>query len=131
MMAEVFHMKKAIMSIIALALVSAFIANVMEWNQGSSYFHGMMIMDNFALAFSNVVIFISMLWLAMSKSYFAVESNTAEHSSLILFALCGGIVMISYGDLTMLFIGIEILSISLYVLSSSDKRNIRSKGGPA
>ena len=126
MMAEVFHMKKAIMSIIALALVSAFIANVMEWNQGSSYFHGMMIMDNYAIAFSEVVIFISMLWLAMSKSYFAVESNTAEHSSLILFALCGGIVMISYGDLTMLFIGIEILSIALYVLSSSDKKNIRS-----
>ena len=126
MMAEVFHMKKAIMSIIALALVSAFTANVMEWNQGSSYFHGMMIMDNYAIAFSEVVIFISMLWLAMSKSYFAVESNTAEHSSLILFALCGGIVMISYGDLTMLFIGIEILSISLYVLSSSDKKNIRS-----
>ena len=126
MMAEVFHMKRAIISIIGLALVCAFVANVMEWNQGSSYFHGMMIMDNFALAFSNVVIFISMLWLAMSKSYFAVESNTAEHSSLILFALCGGIVMISYGDLTMLFLGIEILSISLYVLSSSDKRNIRS-----
>ena len=126
MMAEVFHMKKAIMSIIALALVSAFTANVMEWNQGSSYFHGMMIMDNYAIAFSEVVIFISMLWLAMSKSYFAVESNTAEHSSLILFALCGGIVMISYGDLTMLFIGIEILSIALYVLSSSDKKNIRS-----
>ena len=126
MMAEVFHFKKAIMAIIAFALGAAFVANLQEWNQGASYFHGMMIMDNYALAFSEVVIFITMLWLAMSKSYFAVESNTAEHSSMILFALCGGIVMISYGDLTMLFIGIEILSISLYVLSSSDKRNVKS-----
>ncbi len=126
MMAEVFHFKRAIVAIIALALVAAFITNLQEWNQGASYFHGMMIMDNYALAFSEVVIFITLLWLSMSKSYFAVESNTAEHSSMILFALCGGIVMISYGDLTMLFIGIEILSISLYVLASSDKRNVKS-----
>ena len=126
MMAEVFHFKKAIMAIMGISLIGAFIFNIQEWDQGASYFHGMMIMDNYALAFSQVVIFITFLWLTMSSSYFSVESNTAEHSSLILFALCGGIIMISYADLTMLFLGIEILSISLYVLSGSDKRNVKS-----
>ena len=126
MMAEVFHLKKAIMGMIGTALIVAFLLNIQEWNQGASYFNGMMIMDNYALAFSEVAIFITFLWLTMAKSYFSVESNTAEHASLILFTLCGAIVMISYADLTMLFIGIEILSISLYVLSSSDKRNVKS-----
>jgi NADH-quinone oxidoreductase subunit N len=126
MMAEVFRFKKGIVAIIFLALAAATVAVAMEWNQGTSWYHRMLLTDNYALAFSAVLIITTMLWLIMARSYFSVESNTAEHSSLILFALCGGIIMVSYSDLTMLFIGLEILSISLYVLAGSDKRNVRS-----
>jgi len=62
----------------------------------------------------------------MARSYFDVDSNNAEHSSLIMFALSGGLIMVSYTDLTMFFIGLEILSIALYVLAGSDKRNVKS-----
>jgi NADH-quinone oxidoreductase subunit N len=34
--------------------------------------------------------------------------------------------MTSYDNLLMLFVGVEILSISMYVLAGSDKRNLRS-----
>jgi NADH-quinone oxidoreductase subunit N len=126
MMAEVFRFKKGIVAIIALALVSAGAAIVMEWNSGASWYNYMLLTDNYALAFSAVLIVTTMLWLIMGRSYFSEESNTAEHSSLILFALAGGIIMVSYSDLTMFFIGLEVLSISLYVLAGSDKRNVRS-----
>jgi NADH-quinone oxidoreductase subunit N len=126
MMAEVFHFKKAIVPIIALALIAAMGSIVNDWNQGASWFNQMLVTDNYALAFSALLIVTTLLWLIMARSYFSVESNTAEHSSLILFALAGGIIMVSYADLTMLFIGLEILSISLYVLAGSDKKNVRS-----
>lgn len=126
MMAEVFRFKKGIVPIIAVALIAGLGSIYMDWNQGASWFNHMLLTDNYALAFSAVMITTTLLWLMIGRSYFSVDSNTAEHSSLILFALAGGIIMVSYSDLTMLFIGLEILSISLYVLAGSDKRNVRS-----
>ncbi len=126
MMAEVFHFKKAITFLMVTGLIAGFVVNVMEWNTFQSYYNYMFLSDNYAVAFIGLVIFITLLWVLMSQNYFTSESSRAEHASLILFALCGAIIMIGYSDLTMFFIGLEILSISLYVLAGSDKKNIRS-----
>jgi len=40
--------------------------------------------------------------------------------------LCGAIVLASYNNLVTLFLGVEILSIPLYVLAASDKRSVKS-----
>lgn len=126
MMAEVFHYKKAIIPIMILGLVIGFCVNLLEWNTFASYYSNMFLADNYAVAFIGLIIIITLLWVLMSGSYFHSETSKAEHASLILFALCGAIVMIGFSDLTMFFIGLEILSISLYVLAGSDKKNIRS-----
>lgn len=126
MMAEVFHYKKAIIPIIIAGLLTGFCVNLVEWNTFTSYYSNMFLADNYAVAFIGLVIFITLLWVLMSGSYFNSETSKAEHASLILFALCGAIIMIGFSDLTMFFIGLEILSISLYVLAGSDKRNTRS-----
>ena len=44
----------------------------------------------------------------------------------MLFALVGGIIMTSYTNLSMLFMGIEILSIPLYILAGSRKLDVSS-----
>ncbi len=44
----------------------------------------------------------------------------------MIFALVGAVLMTSYGNLIMLFIGIETLSIALYVLAGSHKEAITS-----
>ena len=126
MMAEVFHYKKAIVPIMLIGLALAFGVNIIAWNDVIFHYSGMFVTDNFSTAFIGLVIFITMLWVVMAGNYFTSESSKAEHASLILFALCGAIIMIGYADLTMFFIGLEILSISLYVLAGSDKSNIRS-----
>ena len=54
------------------------------------------------------------------------RSHQSELYSLMLFALCGGIVLFGYQNLVTLFLGVEILSIPLYVLAGSNKTNIRS-----
>lgn len=54
------------------------------------------------------------------------RSHQSELYALILFALCGGIVLFGYQNLMMLFIGIEILSIPLYVMAGANKTELRS-----
>lgn len=126
MMSEVFKFKKLLYAIVILGLLTALGLSVNDWNEYGSYFHNMVLIDNYAISFSSVMIGICLLWFFMSKSYFTSESSAAEHYSLIIFALTGAVIMVSFADLSMLFIGLEILSISLYILAGSDKSNTRS-----
>jgi NADH-quinone oxidoreductase subunit N len=62
----------------------------------------------------------------MADGFFKDESSLTDHFALILFALAGGVLMVSYTNMTMLFLGIEILSIPMYVLAGSKKDVIAS-----
>lgn len=54
------------------------------------------------------------------------RSHQSELYALMLFSLCGGIVLFGFQNLVTLFLGIEILSIPLYVLAGSNKSDLRS-----
>ncbi|QCX52644.1 NADH-quinone oxidoreductase subunit N [Elizabethkingia sp. JS20170427COW] len=54
------------------------------------------------------------------------RSHQSELYSLMLFSLCGALVMFGFKNLVTLFIGIEILSIPLYVMAGSSKSDLRS-----
>lgn len=54
------------------------------------------------------------------------RSHQSELYALMLFALCGGIVLFGYQNLVTLFLGIEILSIPLYVMAGANKTDLRS-----
>ena len=54
------------------------------------------------------------------------RSHQTELYALMLFALCGSIVLFGYQNIVMLFIGIEILSIPLYVMAGANKTDLRS-----
>jgi NADH-quinone oxidoreductase subunit N len=53
-------------------------------------------------------------------------SHIADIYALMIFVLVGALVMTSYSSLVMLFIGIEILSIALYILVGSRRMNLSS-----
>lgn len=126
MMSEVFRFRK-LLSVITLAGFIAALATIcLEWNGNHSYFSNMVYMDNYSLAFMALAIVITMLWMVMSSTYFSEKEPRGDRVALVLFTLAGGLAMISYANLTMLFIGLEILSISLYVLASSDKQDLYS-----
>ena len=118
--------------LVVLALV--FGLNLLDWNHAGSlslfdspYINQMLTVDNFSVAFSGIVLLTGLLLVPFSRSYVvAGEPNLAEYYSLLLFSLVGAIMMVSYNHLIMLFVGIEILSISMYCLAGSDKRNVRS-----
>src|SRR6202042_350377 len=56
----------------------------------------------------------------------AIGNNPGEYFALIFFVLCGIAIATSFNSLLMLFIGIEIMSIPLYILTGADKRNLKS-----
>lgn len=126
MLSEMLKFKKQLFIITLLGLSVATGLIVADFNTSYSYYHNMIVFDNYAMAFSALLIVITFLWFMMSRSYFSSQSSAADHSALILFALAGGIVLVSFSDLTMFFVGLEILSISMYVLCGSDKLNLKS-----
>ena len=119
--------KKIIMPLVLLFLAIVFVVNLSGWNNTQTYFERMLTIDNFAIAFTGVVVLTTILILPFAQRYIDQENdNLAEYFSLLLFSLVGAIMMVAYENLLMLFVGIEILSISMYVLAGSDKKNLKS-----
>lgn len=55
-----------------------------------------------------------------------VGSDYSEYFSLIFFIFSGFVLLLSFNSLFMLFLGIEIVTIPLYILTGADKRNLKS-----
>lgn len=120
--------KNALLPVTLLGLAGALVSAVLEWDSGSQpIYSGMMLFDNFAIAFTSICIFSTMLILLISKDYFEnISEHVAEYYTLILFSLAGILVMVSYHNLSMLFIGVEIMSVSLYILAGIRKDDFKS-----
>ncbi|CAG0905281.1 unnamed protein product, partial [Darwinula stevensoni] len=54
------------------------------------------------------------------------KENISDYAAVILFILAGSLAMIAFGNFVMFFIGIEILSVSLYILVGSNKKEMSS-----
>ncbi|KAA8481659.1 NADH dehydrogenase subunit N [Arcticibacter tournemirensis] len=123
-----FKAKRALLPVTLLGLTGAFVLTVIEWNSyAQPIFNNMMQFDRFAVVFSGITILTTVLVLILSKDYFErISANVAEYYALILFSLAGIIIMVSYHNLSMLFIGIEIMSVSLYILAGIKKRDFSS-----
>jgi NADH-quinone oxidoreductase subunit N len=88
---------------------------------------GMMVFDRFTLVFTSIVFLSAFIYLLLSsKEMEKVGVNYAEYFALIFFILCGITLTSSFKSLLILFLGIEIISIPLYILTGSDKRNLKS-----
>jgi len=116
-----------------LALAGLFISivlNVMEL-YGFHLFRinitNMMHFDRFSLFFNTLSMGCTFIFFLLSaKEMEKVGVGYADYFALIFFILCGIILASSFGSLLILFLGIEIISIPLYILTGSDKRNLKS-----
>jgi NADH-quinone oxidoreductase subunit N len=86
----------------------------------------MMVVDNFSIAFTVLVIATTFVWFILSPRFFHDPGSRTDQFALIVFALIGAQLMTSFGDLIMLFLAIEILSIPMYILAGSFKKNLAS-----
>lgn len=111
-----------------LFLAIALAGNFVDWNEGQLlYFYGMLAVNNLTLAFNAIVLLSAFMIVAMTGGFQDnEEAQPAEYYGIMLFSLVGAFMMIGFEHLIMLFIGVEILSIAMYILTGSDKRNLRS-----
>jgi NADH-quinone oxidoreductase subunit N len=125
LLAEIFSFKKLLYPLVLLGLITTFILNIFDWGTNRPYY-GMMQFDNYAVAFTAVILVVSFLWFLMAEGFFKEDSNMTDHFALVLFALTGAVMMVSYKNMAMLFLGIEILSIPMYILAGSMKTDVSS-----
>lgn len=126
LLAEITSLKKGLTIVAFIGLVAAAVFAILDWNTGQHYYGDMLFFDNFAVAFTTLLILVVLFWLWMSPDYFVNLENVTDRSALVLFALTGAVIMVSFNNMTMLFLGVEILSISLYALAGSKKDSLRS-----
>ncbi len=126
LIAELANLKKGLTAFITAGLIAAAILVAMDWNSTIHYFNDMVVFDNFSIAFTTLIIVISVFWFWMARDYFREQAHQTDRSALILFAMVGAVIMVSFNNMAMLFLGIEILSISLYVLAGSKKESLFS-----
>jgi NADH-quinone oxidoreductase subunit N len=122
--------KNAVRNLAIAGLLLLVLVNVLEM-RGTVLFDvevkGMMAFDRFALLFTSIIFVVALLYLLLSAGEMEkVGINYAEYLALIFFILSGITLTSSFKSLLILFLGIEIISIPLYILTGSDKRNLKS-----
>jgi NADH-quinone oxidoreductase subunit N len=125
LVAEIFSLRKWLTAVMMAGLVIAVGLVVLDWGTVSTQFGNMIVFDKFALAFTALIAIVSVLWFWMCGDYFQ-DVHQTDKSALVLFAIVGAVIMASFNNMAMLFLGIEILSISLYTLAGSRKGSLFS-----
>ena len=117
------------LAIVGLSLI--LISNCIEMNNGMPLFtinvREMLHFNSFNLTFISVAFGCTLLFFLLNGEDFEkVGDNVSEYFALIFFILSGVAIISTFNSLLMLFIGIEIVSIPLYILTGSDKKNLKS-----
>ncbi|HEX8315520.1 MAG TPA: NADH-quinone oxidoreductase subunit N [Flavisolibacter sp.] len=116
---------------LALVLLSAIIVATAFELRGVSFFpidtKGMLSFDKFALLFTLIACVSTLVFFLLSgRDMEKVGQNYSDYFALIFFILSGVVIAASFQSLLLLFLGIEIISIPLYILTGSDKRSLKS-----
>lgn len=125
---EIAKNKKRLQAPIALVgLLVTMGLTAMSWSHPATYFNQLCVVHNFAVAF-NMAMLVGMLLIVGVSCYYYndVKEHVGELYGLMLFTIFGGYLITGYSSLIMLYLGIETLSIPLYVLAGSRKFSYRS-----
>lgn len=126
MLLEAFLPKKNKDHLGYVALVSLILSGffcIRSWGRGLSCFGGGLTLDRLAVALCLAFVAAGFLLVLMSLKYVGRQGlNHGEYYALLLLALSGAMVMVSAPNVLVVFLGLEILSVSSYALAGL-KRN--------
>jgi NADH-quinone oxidoreductase subunit N len=94
----------------------------------TSAFYGMLVMDNYAIFFQLLFLFIGFSVILVSYQYVEkyLRATPGEYYSIILMSLAGMMLMGSSGELITIYISLELTSIPLYILAGLSRTDTRS-----
>src|SRR3989440_1731894 len=98
---------------------------VLQLPQGTTLFGGMLVITPFTSLFKIICIvlaFFTVLLIASQKS----TPHPGEYLALVLFATVGLMLLVGSEEFLMIFIGLELLGLSLYVMTAFDKTDVHS-----
>ena len=111
---------------VALAgIVGALLATIAQWGRGARAFRDMVLLDDYALFLHVVICYAAALAVLLSIDYLrrnGIESG--EYYALVLMSTAGMLLLASAGDLLVVFLGIELMSLPLYVLAGLFKTRL-------
>ena len=119
------HSANAVTALLGVLLAALFSA--LQAGHSGVTLAGMAVLDGFGLAMELLLLGIAALSILFSISYLPQQNlNRGEYYVLMLFVTAGGMVMATSNDLITIFLGLELLSLSLYVLSAFNRARATS-----
>lgn len=121
--------KSLVGSVSFIGIVVVLYFTLSQWDVGpKSTFSDFYIVDNFSVFLKSIILVCAALTVLMSIEYLKVEKiNFGEFYSMLLFSVFGMLVLVSANDLMTLYLGIETMSISIYVLVAFMRNDVLSR----
>lgn len=128
---EILNLRKILVPLILVGLVAILGYSIVEFCGGTlcsiPNHYNMIETSGYSQAFSILFIILATLIIAMSPRFYEdIIVKIADYVSLKIFMLAGAVAMVSFGNFAMFFIGLEVLSISAYVLAASEPKSLKS-----
>lgn len=124
---EVFNLRKAIVPVTAVGLAATLAYTISLLGTNTSHYNNMVVTNKFTIGFSSLFIVLTLFLVLLSADFYQKTAHKiADYVSIKIFLLAGGIAMVSFGNMAMFFLGLEILSISLYILAGSNPLSLKS-----
>ncbi len=125
LMLELIVKNKSIIAFLGIATAGA-VFYVIPMSYGET-FGGMFISDEFSAYFKFIFLINLVLTILISLKYIQRQkSNYGEYYSILLFATAGMMIMASAGDLIVLYLGLELMALSTYILAGIKRHDIKS-----
>src|SRR5215510_12789301 len=108
-----------------VALVA--LLSVFRLGAGGSYFGDMVVTDPIRVFFSVTILIVAMIATLLASQFVRDEGlPPGEFFTLLLFGTSGMLMLASAGDLVMVFLGLEIASITTYVMAGYRRYDARA-----
>ncbi len=110
-----------------LFLIVSMVFCILSWGKDYTFFNGHLVLGQVSLFFSMIMLITTFLVVLISMKYIDhLNMNFGEYYALLLFALTGGLIMAASHDLLIIFLGLEVLSMSSYALAGLQRENPKS-----
>ncbi len=130
LIAEIFNLRKAIVPVVILGLLAVLGTTLNLYSFGSvldGKYSNMLVVDKFTSAFVSLFILLTVFIIAMGHDVYKDHpTKISDYIAIKIFLLAGAVAMVSFSNLAMFFLGIETLSIALYILAGSSRLDIKS-----
>lgn len=124
---EIFNLRKAIVPITIIGLLGVLGLTISEMDTPASFYNNMIVVSKFSGAFSSLFIVLTIFLVALGHNFYEQkQSKISDFIAIKIFLLAGAVAMVAFGNLAMFFLGIEVLSIALYILAASDRLSLKS-----